>query len=36
MQASYKNLSIIGGFLLLYLTGAGKYAIDALWGAAAP
>jgi putative oxidoreductase len=25
----YKNVSIIGGFLLLYLTGAGKYSIDA-------
>ena len=36
MEAFYKNLSIIGGFLLLYLTGAGKYSIDALWGSAAP
>jgi putative oxidoreductase len=25
----YKNLSIIGGLLLLYLNGAGKYSIDA-------
>lgn len=25
----YKNLSIMGGFLLLYVTGAGKYALDA-------
>jgi len=25
----YKNISIIGGFLLLYVTGAGKYSIDA-------
>ncbi|MFC3127528.1 DoxX family protein [Pseudoroseomonas globiformis] len=24
----YKNLSIIGGFLLLYVTGAGRYALD--------
>jgi putative oxidoreductase len=32
----YKNLSIIGGFLLLYITGAGKYSIDALRGIAAP
>lgn len=24
----YKNLSIVGGFLLLYVTGAGKYSID--------
>jgi putative oxidoreductase len=28
----YKNLSIMGGFLLLYITGAGRYSIDALWG----
>jgi putative oxidoreductase len=35
MEAFYKNLSIIGGFLLLYLTGAGKYSIDALYGIAA-
>ena len=32
----YKNLSIMGGFLLLYITGAGKYSIDALCGIAAP
>jgi putative oxidoreductase len=32
----YKNLSIMGGFLLLYVTGAGKYSIDALCGIAAP
>lgn len=25
----YKNISIIGGFFLLYVTGAGKYALDA-------
>ena len=25
----YKNVSIIGGFLLLYVTGAGRYSIDA-------
>ena len=36
MEAFYKNLSIIGGFLLLYLTGAGKSSLDALWGIAAP
>jgi putative oxidoreductase len=36
MEAFYKNLSIIGGFLLLYITGAGKYSIDALSGIAAP
>ena len=28
MDSFYKNLSIIGGFLLLYITGAGKYSID--------
>jgi len=36
MDAFYKNLSIMGGFLLLYITGAGKYSIDALFGIAAP
>jgi putative oxidoreductase len=30
MDSFYKNLSIMGGFLLLYITGAGKYSIDAL------
>jgi putative oxidoreductase len=28
MDGFYKNVSIIGGFLLLYVTGAGKYSID--------
>jgi putative oxidoreductase len=28
----YKNLGIAGGFLLLYITGAGKYSIDAKLG----
>ena len=28
----YKNVSIIGGFLLLYVTGAGKYSLDARIG----
>jgi putative oxidoreductase len=36
MEAFYKNLCIIGGFLLLYITGAGKYSLDALCGNAAP
>ena len=36
MDSFYKNLSIMGGFLLLYLTGAGRYSIDALYGIAAP
>ena len=30
MESFYKNLSIMGGFLLLYITGAGKYSIDAM------
>jgi putative oxidoreductase len=36
MEGFYKDLSIIGGFLLLYITGAGKYSIDAFYGVAAP
>jgi putative oxidoreductase len=32
----YKNISIIGGFLLLYVTGAGKYSVDARRGSADP
>ncbi len=36
MDSFYKNLSIMGGFLLLYVTGAGKYSIDALFRIAAP
>jgi putative oxidoreductase len=32
MEGFYKNLSIMGGFLLLYITGAGKYSIDAISG----
>ena len=36
MDGFYKNLSIMGGFLLLYVTGAGKYSIDALSSVAAP
>jgi putative oxidoreductase len=36
MDGFYKNLAIMGGFLLLYMTGAGKYSIDALCGIAAP
>jgi putative oxidoreductase len=31
MEAFYKNLGIMGGFLLLYITGPGKYSIDALY-----
>jgi putative oxidoreductase len=36
MDGFYKNLSIMGGFLLLYTTGAGKYSIDAFYRIAAP
>jgi putative oxidoreductase len=36
MDSFYKNLSIMGGFLLLSVTGAGKYSIDAFFGIAAP
>ena len=36
MDGFYKNLSIMGGFLLLYITGAGKYSIDVLWSIPAP
>jgi putative oxidoreductase len=32
MESFYKNLSIMGGFLLLCITGAGKYSIDAIVG----
>ena len=36
LESFYKNLSITGGFLLLCVTGAGKYSIDALCGIAVP
>jgi len=36
MDSFYKNLSIMGGFLLLYVVGPGKYSIDVLCGIAAP
>jgi putative oxidoreductase len=35
MDSFYKNLGIMGGFLLLHITGGGKYSIDALFGIAA-
>jgi putative oxidoreductase len=35
MDGFYKDLSIMGGFSLLYITGAGRYSIDALCGIAA-
>jgi putative oxidoreductase len=36
LEGFYKDLSIMAGFLLLYMTGAGKYSIDALLGIAPP
>jgi putative oxidoreductase len=36
LDGFYKDLSIMGGFLLLFITGAGKYSIDALLGIAGP
>ncbi len=36
MESFYKNLSIIGGFLLLYISGPGRYSFDALSGIATP
>ena len=36
LDGFYKDLSIMGGFLLLCVAGAGKYSIDALLGIAAP
>jgi putative oxidoreductase len=36
LDGFYKDLSIMGGFLLLFITGPGKYSIDALFGIAAP
>jgi putative oxidoreductase len=36
MDGFFKNLGIMGGFLLLYIDGAGGYSIDALYDMAAP
>jgi putative oxidoreductase len=36
MDSFYKNLGVMGGFLLLCLTGPGKYSIDALFGITLP
>jgi putative oxidoreductase len=36
MDGFYKNLGIMGGFLLLAMTGPGQYSIDAWWRIAAP
>jgi putative oxidoreductase len=36
MDGFFKNLAIVGGFLLLVVTGPGKYSIDALWSMSTP
>lgn len=36
LENFYKNLAIAGGFLLLCVTGAGRYSIDVLCSIAAP
>jgi putative oxidoreductase len=36
LDGFYKDLSIMGGFLLLFITGAGKYSIDAFFSIATP
>jgi putative oxidoreductase len=36
LEGFYKDLSIMGGFLLLYITGPGKYSVDAMLGIAGP
>ena len=32
----YKNVSMMGGFLLLYITGPGRYSVDAVLGRPEP
>ena len=36
LDGFYKDLGLMGGFLLLFITGAGKYSIDVLCGIASP
>jgi putative oxidoreductase len=36
MDGFYKDLSIMGGFFLLYMTGPGKYSVDVFYGIATP
>ena len=35
LESFYKNLGVMGGFLLLFIIGAGRYSIDAWCGVAA-
>ena len=35
LEGFYKDLSVMGGFLLLFISGAGRYSIDQLLGIAA-
>jgi putative oxidoreductase len=36
LEGFYKDLGLMGGFVLLFITGPGKYSIDALLGNVAP
>jgi putative oxidoreductase len=36
LEGFYKDLGLMGGFLLLSITGPGRYSIDALFGIALP
>jgi putative oxidoreductase len=36
LEGFYKDLGLMGGFLLLCISGAGKYSIDAMFGVAVP
>ncbi len=36
LEGFYKDLGLMGGFVLLFITGPGKYSIEALLGSVAP
>lgn len=36
LEGFYKDLSVMGGFLLLCVSGGGKYSVDAVFGIVAP
>ena len=36
LEGFYKDLGLMGGFVLLFIIGAGKYSIDALLGSLVP